>query len=333
MKKKIAVIAVIIMVVLITFGALKYSSKESDNKVLIFTASTDPQIQFFTTELKAKFPDYDIELLYTTSGNQASRLAAEGSKTPTDILYELDFGYAHKVEPYLADLSDYDFSRYVNEAVLPGKRVLATERSGCSIVMNLEMLKSRGLDIPASYEDFLKPEYKGLVSMPNPVTSGTGYAFLYSLVKAWGEERAFAYFAALSENILSFTSSGSGPINAIIAGEAAIGFAMTAQAVTEINNGVPLTIFFFEEGSPYSFFGMGMIEGKQNRKAVRDVFNYLYDVLIEKDKELFFPEKIFKDKDFVIANYPTYIPYADMTGNTQDEKERLLEIWRNRLQM
>ena len=43
-----------------------------------------------------------------------------------------------------------------------------------------------------------------------------------------------------------------------------------------------------------------------------------------------FPEemkKIYKDKDFVLENYPTDIPYADMTNNTPERKAELLEKW------
>ena len=165
------------------------------------------------------------------------------------------------------------------------------------------------------------------ISMPNPKSSGTGYMFLKSLVNAWGEEKAFAYFDALSKNILQFTSSGSGPVNALVQGEAAIGLAMTSQAVMENNNGAKLKIKFFKEGSPYSRYGAAMVAGKQDRQCVRDVFEFLDSTLIAEDKEKFFPEKIYKDVDFNVQGYPQDIQYADMSNDTKAEKERLLEKW------
>jgi len=142
-----------------------------------------------------------------------------------------------------------------------------------------------------------------------------------------GEKEAFAYFDALSENILQYTSSGSGPVNNLVSGEAVIGLGMTAQAVTQINNGVNLKIVFFEEGAPSSCYGYGVIKGKENEQAVKDVFDYLYHVLIAENCELFFPEQIYTDRTFEIENYPTDIPYADMSNNTIEEKERLLSKW------
>ena len=37
--------------------------------------------------------------------------------------------------------------------------------------------------------------------------------------------------------------------------------------------------------------------------------------------------QIYVDKTFDIENYPTNINYADMSGNTTEEKTRLLENW------
>ena len=46
--------------------------------------------------------------------------------------------------------------------------------------------------------------------------------FLKALVKPGGKEEALAYFDQLSENILQYTSSGSGPVNALVRGRASV---------------------------------------------------------------------------------------------------------------
>ena len=45
------------------------------------------------------------------------------------------------------------------------------------------------------------------------------------------------------------------------------------------------------------------------------------------DKVLFCPERIYKDREFTLPNYPVNIRYADMSNNTPEEKERLLAMW------
>ncbi|WP_138295356.1 MULTISPECIES: extracellular solute-binding protein [unclassified Clostridium] len=302
-------------------------ANQEDNKVVIYSSAEEYRNEFFQQELDKQFPNYDITIEYMTSGNQAAKLLAEGEGSACDITYDLEYGYVDKLRGVLADLSSYDMSQYVDDLVDNGKNVLPEARNGGCIAINRKMLEDKGLPIPESYQDLLKPEYKGLISMPNPKSSGTGYMFLKSLVNAWGEEEAFEYFKELTPNVLAYTSSGSGPVNALVQGEAAIGLAMTAQTVTEINNGADLEILFFEEGSPYSLYGTSMIKGKEQRACVKEVFDYLVNTLLPQDKEKFFPEKIYKDRDFSITNYPTDIQYADMSNNTAQEKERLLAKW------
>ena len=207
------------------------------------------------------------------------------------------------------------------------KKIFPKTRNSGAIVINMDLLIEKKLPEPTCYEDLLKPEYKNLISMPNPKSSGTGYMFLKALVNSMGEDEAFAYFDKLSENVLQFTSSGSGPVNSLVSGEAVIGLGMTAQAVTQINEGVNLKIIYFEEGAPCSVYGYGIIKGKENRECVREVFNFFYETLILEDCELFFPEQIYKGVTFEIDNYPSNIVYADMSNNSIEEKERLLSKW------
>lgn len=303
------------------------SSKE---QILIYTSMEDYRLEYLNQRLLEEFPEYDIILDYVSTGNHAARLLAEGTNTPCDITYDLEYAYLTQLEGegILADLSQYyDMSIYC-EDTRESNCYIVENRNGGAIILNEQVLQERGLAEPASYEDLLKPEYKGLISMPNPKASGTGYMFLKSMVNAWGEEKAFAYIDKLTENILQYTSSGSGPVNALIQKEVAIGLGMTSQAVTQINQGAPLKILYFEEGSPYSLYGQAIIKGKEERECVKEVFDFLINVYNYENNALFFPEKIYLDKDYVVANYPTDIPYSDMQGNTLEEKNRLLNMWK-----
>jgi len=299
----------------------------SAEPVIIYTSAEENRLEAMQKDLDIQFPDYDIRIEYYSTGDLLASLLADGLNSECDIIGEMEYANLAKINDILADLSAYNTDIYTDDMIPEDQRYLPWYRNGGCIAINRTVLSERNIPVPESYEDLLKPEYKGLVSMPNPRSSGTGYMFLKSLVNAWGEQEAFDYFDKLSDNILSFTSSGSGPVNALKDGEAAIGFAMTAQTVGEINNGFPLRTHFFDEGSPFSLYGIGMIKGKEIRKEVKDVFDYIVNKWTEMDKVLFCPERIFKDREFTLPNYPIGIRYADMSNNTLDEKERLLEKW------
>lgn len=324
MKKRIMITCAVLM-----HCILAGCSAKEDNHVVIYTSAEDYRVEYLTQRLSEEFPDYNITIEYMSTGNHAAKLLAEGTKTECDISYDLEYGYLAQLdaEGYLADLSEYDKSIYMEDTAVSDNYIIEY-RNGGAIIMNQKLLKEKGLSEPQSYEDLLKPEYKGLISMPDPKASGTGYMFLKSLVNEWGEEEAFAYFDDLTENILQYTSSGSGPVNALLQGEAVIGLGMTGQAVIQFNEGADFKIVYFEEGSPYSLYGQTIIKGKESRQCVKDVFDFLIQIYNKENNELFFPEQIYKDYAPVIENYPTDIKYSDMSNNTIEEKERLLERWK-----
>ena len=59
-----------------------------------------------------------------------------------------------------------------------------------------------------------------------------------------------------------------------------------------------------------------MIKGKEKNKAVKEVFDYLSGPVIEGQVQKYYPEKLYKDKDYTIKNMPENIKYADMKNNT-----------------
>ena len=328
MKKSLLRTALCVMLtVCIVLGMTACGGKSSDNTVVIYSSMEDYRNEYLRKRLDEEFPDLNIVIEYMTTGNHAAKLFAEGTETEADISIDMEYGYLNKLSGVYATLEGYDYSIYCDDIVDETHKLIPVYRNGGAIIINRAMLDSLGLAVPESYADLIKPEYKGLISMPNPKSSGTGYMFLRNLVNVMGEDEAFAYFDKLAENLLSFTDSGSGPVNALVQGEVAIGLGMTGNAVVQINQGVDLEILYFEEGSPYTAYGMGIIEGRQDDEAVAAVFKFLVEIWDAEDKQLYFPEQIYKDVLFEIENFPKDIVYANMDNNTGEEKERLLAKW------
>lgn len=325
-KRSAAALLAAVMLVISVAGCAK---KEEKKKIIIYTSAENYRIDYMQSRLDERFPDYEIILDYRSSGDHAALLKASGMSADCHITHDLEYGYAEELARlgFLADLSGKaDLSVYAEDTV-KSSFYLPEVRNGGAIILNMDVFEEKELDVPQSYEDLLDPQYKGLISMPSPSSSGTGYMFLLSLVNAWGEEEAFDYFDKLSENILSFTSSGSGPVNALVQGEVAIGLGITANAVTKINEGANLKPVFFEEGSPYTMYGQGVIAGRETDTAVMEVFGYLSTELTREVNCLYFPERIFKDATVEVKNFPTDITYADMSDNTPERKDELLAKW------
>lgn len=324
MKKMITGLMSIVMLATLLAGC---GQKKGENRIVIWTSGEDYKNEYYLTECQAKFPDYDIVLEYMNSSTIAAKVQEEGENCSCDIIVSEEYGYLELCEDYLAELTDFDFSPYLDEIVPDSHKYTPELKNGGCIVINKNMLADKGLPVPSSYEDLLNPCYEGLISMPNPLSSGTGYMFLRQLTNEWGEDEAFAYFEGLSKNVLQYTSSGSGPINALVQGEVAIGFGMISQAVVEKNAGVDIDITFFAEGAPYSMYGNAVLANSAGRSEVMDVFNYLATDLCKGNNEKFFPDQIYKDFVPEVSGYPANVKYGNMSNDTLSEKERLQARW------
>lgn len=324
MKTKITAI---ILCLALTLALAPAAFADDDNSIVIWTSGEDYKNEFYLTSLQEKFPDYDFTLEYMNSSAIAAKVTEEGENCQCDIILSEEYGYLTMCEDYLAELNDIDFDQFLDEIVPASHKYTPEVKNGGCIILNPAVLEDAGVPAPTSYEDLLDPQYEGLISMPSPASSGTGYMFLRQLTNEWGEDKAFDYFEKFTDNVLQYTSSGSGPVNALVQGEVGIGLGMTSQAVVEINDGVDLEIVFFEEGSPYSMYGNAVLAASADRDCVMEAFNYLATELCMQDNDLYFPDQIFKDHIAQVDGFPTDIPYGDMSNDTLPEKERLLEKW------
>ena len=326
----------LILVVAAIFSALSVLASCSQKKktITIYATSEDFRIENAQKMLDAKFPEYKIVIQYKSTGELAAKLAGEGTKTDCDIVMELENTFMKALGDIVAKLDGLpgvDFDKYLPELVPESHRYVPFVRTSVAVVVNKKILKEKGLAVPASYDDLLKPEYKGLISMPNPKSSGTGYSFYLNMVNTRGQEKAIEYFDGLAKNLsgAGYTSSGSGPVKALKLGEAAIGFCLTWQGVDEITAGADYEVVWFDEGAPYNTYSSAIISGKENDEDVRKVFSYILTDVTPKDKELYAPEQIYKDKTYTKKNFPENIKYADMTGLDDVKlKEKLLDAWK-----
>jgi len=269
--------------------------------------------------------------MYMSTGKAAAKIYSEGPQTEIDMLVGLETGYMNKLKENLTDISGMSNLPYM-ENVTPednGNLWVTWERQAGAIIVNRDILEKYDLEKPTCYEDLLKPEYKGLIAMPDPKSSGTGYFFYKNWVNLWGEEGALEYVDKLHGNLKQFTESGSGPMKLLTQGEVAIGLALTFQAVSAINEGQPFEIIYPPEGSPYSLTGSAIISGHQEKEGVKEVFDFIINDFLVYDKQHFSPEIIYEGQTILLDNYPENIRYADMSGIQDDkEKERLLAIWK-----
>lgn len=320
MKKKLLLIVMLFMVMLLTGCGSK-------DKVVIYTSMEEERNQKLTEMLKEEFPNLNVVVQHMATGNSAAKIKNEGTKVEADIVIDLETAHMKDVQDNFADLSNVDTSFYL-DGVNTSKNYLTWVKYTMNLIIDNKYFKEHNLTVPKTYEDLLKPEYKNLIAMPDPKTSGTGYGFFLNAVNIMGEEKAIEYFKKLKGNLREYTTSGSGPTNLLKQGEIAIAMGMTAQGVEAINNGYDFSIVELTTGSPYNTTSCGIIKGRESNENVMKVFNWLIKDFGKYDKENYMPDKILKDQKSNMKNYPENLKDANMTGvDSTEVKDKLIEKW------
>jgi len=320
--KKIFILMTIVLLFITGCG----NDKE---RIVIYSSTEENRNDVLKQQLKEKFPELDIVVQYMATGNNAAKIKAEGSNIEADIILGLETSQMEGLKDNFADMSYYDDSHYVDNINPEHNKYLIYEKYTASIIIDKDYFKKHKLDVPKTYDDLLKDEYKDLIAMPDPKTSGTGYMYYLNVVNIKGEKEALKYFDKLSKNVKQFTTSGSGPISLLKQGEIAIAMGMTYQGAYEITNGANFEIIELDTKTPYNTTSSSIIKGKEDKANVKEVFDFIMKDFSKYDKEHFVPGKILKDQETKIENYPINLSDADMTGiNSIELKDQLLSKWK-----
>ncbi len=344
-KRFVSIIALLLCLTFVLAGCGgNTSSQESTttttsrkDRVVIYTAAEDERIAYLQEELDKKFPNVEIVIQSLGTGQLLSKLQAEGKNSDCDIFYDLEVVNAEIIlnaSPDLfVDLSDYDFSIYDSSVTGYTDRhhkYAVNGKTAGAFLVNTKMLEEKDLPIPQTYEDMLDPQYAGLISMPSPKSSGTGYSYYNGMVTILDEEEGLAYFETLNPNIKEYTTSGSAPAKAAVRGDVAIAYGLLWQCVNYANENEGMTVVVPDQGLAFDLFTMGMISGHETKGSVKEVFTYLYNELNKPQCAKFNPDKIYVDMPASeIQNYPASYDEITMAGLFDFEyKQNLLDKWK-----
>lgn len=134
---------------------------------------------------------------------------------------------------------------------------------------NTKLMEEKKLTPPASWEDLLKPEFKGQIALANPGSSGTSYTVLATLVQIMGEEKGLEYMKKLHPQIAQYPKSGTAPGQMAGRGEVLIGISFAHDIVKYGKEGMPLKVSFPSEGTGYETGAVALIKGGPDQEAAK----------------------------------------------------------------
>lgn len=196
MKKLLPVLLCAAMLLGIVPGALAVN-EDITGDVMIYTSMYQFVIDMMDEALAKEFPNLNVEFFYGGTGSLQTKLAGE-METGTlgcDMMlvaepaYSLELKEGGWLEPMEADGDMLRFE-YDEEGYWYPVRV-------CNMVLAYNPEKFSADELPDSFEAFANDEsLKGMISMGNPLTSGTTMAAVAALSEKYG----YDYFTALGNN-------------------------------------------------------------------------------------------------------------------------------------
>ena len=247
-------------------------------QILVYTAMEADQVALIVDAFRARHPEIDVTVLRESTGVITARLLAEAAAPRADVVWGLAatslLAAEQKglFEPYAPAGLEHIDPKFRDERSPPrwvGTGVLMT-----AFAANVPELKRRNVGVPASFEDLPDPRLRGLVTMPNPASSGTGFLIIVGILQWRGEEAGWTYLDRLHANVAQYTHSGSKPATMASAGEYAVGISLDARCVAEKNRGAPVEVVFPKEGCGWDLEAMALVRKNDARPAAKVFFDW-----------------------------------------------------------
>ena len=168
-----------------------------------------------------------------------------------------------KIEKYVSKNASALPSQYNNaEGIWSG--FYTDSIAFCSNKKELERI---GAQAPTSWQDLLKPEFKGRIAMPHPATAGVGYMAMYTVatLNNGDQEKTVSYFKELVPNIMQFSKSAATGTEQAGRGEVVVAIALDSDCEKANKAGYSdLVTTYPSEGTGYEVGAVSVLAGARN---------------------------------------------------------------------
>ena len=214
------------------------------------------------------------------TGEYYAQIRAERDNPKADVWY------GGTIDPFLQAAAEGLFAPYRSPrlAELAPWARRATERSDYAVAAiyriiigfgtNPALLAKRNVPAPRCWSDLVKPEYRKEIELSNPVTSGTGYTILVTLIALYGEDAAFDYLKRLGPNVVRYTQSGTAQGPSVARGEVGVGVSFVHEFVTQQLAGFAVDIAIPCEGTGDALGGMAILTGAPHPDEARAFYDW-----------------------------------------------------------
>lgn len=315
-------------------GAVSAQAEE----LTVYSAMAKEHFAELIAAFQAQEPDLKINQLLDSNGPIIARLLAEQANPRADVILGASVPGLVMLEdkdmltPYApAGLDQIKDRFYDRRSETP--HWVGTDAWASALCFNTAEGTRHGVEQPTSWQDLVEPEYKNMITMPNPNSSATGLLAIVGWIKIFGEDEAWTYMDGLHENIAQYVHSGSKPCRMAAAGEAVIGISYPAPGVKAINDGAPLAVVIPSEGVGSEVEGTAIVAGAQNPEAAKRLADFAASQEANEIHNKYYALVARTGVSTAVPNYPEGEEAAlvDMDFYwVAANRDRILAEWQNR---
>jgi iron(III) transport system substrate-binding protein len=319
---------------LFAFAASAYAQTTT---LLVYTALETDQIKAYKDAFEKANPGIVIQWVRDSTGIITARLLAEKANPQADVvmgvaassLVVLD--QEGLLQPYTPKGFSALGSKFSDTARPP--KWVGMDVWGATVCFNTAEAQKRNLPRPESWKDLTKPVYKGLITMPNPASSGTGFFDVTAWLQLYGEAEGWKFMDALHENIGQYTHSGSKPCRQAGAGEFPIGISFEYRGNQVKASGAPVELIFPNEGIGWDIEAIGIMKATKKTDAARKLADWAATreamELYSKNFAIVALPGVAKPLPNIPANYEQLLVKNDF-GWSAKNRDRILAEWSKR---
>lgn len=280
MKQK-ALVFVSLLVVLVALAgcAIGPAAAPASKELNVLCTPQEQWCQGMKQEFE-KLHGVTVNYVRMSSGEALARVRAEKANPQFDIWWggPMDSFVAAKQEGLLEAYNSPNYVNLIDPAKTkdPDNQYVGIYMGSLGFCTNKEWLaKNPGVTAPRSWDDLLKPEFKGQIMMAHPSTSGTSYTTIATVLQMRGEDAGWAYLRDFAGQIAQYTKSGAAPAKFVGQGEAGVCIVFSHDIVNEIdNNKAPLELTFPEDGTGYEIGAQAILKGAKHMDLAKKWYDW-----------------------------------------------------------
>jgi iron(III) transport system substrate-binding protein len=272
----------------------------ADGTLVLYTSQPNTDAQQTVDAFMADNPGVKVEWVRDGTPKIMAKLRAEieaGAPQP-DLLLIADVVTMQglKQEGRLMAYPEADLSAFADAQSDPDKTFFSTKLITTGIVYN-----TKAPFVPTSWADLEKPEAKGLVAMPSPLTSGAALIHTVTLTGNLGD--GWGYYEKLAANGAQASGGNGDVLKAVAGGEKLYGMIVDYMPIREKAKGAPVEFVFPAEGVSAVTEPVAILSTAKNPEAAKAFVDFL---LSEKGQALASSQGYIPARDGVAlpAGYP-----------------------------